>query len=67
MQIIKIQDLKAKGRYLKIEKYLKNKKGSVLEIGCANGIFKWMEKNGWKCLGVDRPRIWLIMVLKNLI
>ena len=43
----------AQKRYEKLKKYLPSK-GSVLEIGCANGIFlsEW-KKNGWNCLGVD--------------
>ena len=44
----------AKSRFIKLNKYLKNIKGSVLEIGCANGIFlnEW-KKNEWNCIGVD--------------
>lgn len=43
----------AKKRYNQLNKYFK-KKGKVLEIGCANGIFlnEW-KKNGWNCIGVD--------------
>ena len=30
----------AKDRYKKLKKFLTNSNGSILEIGCANGIFK---------------------------
>lgn len=45
--------IEAKKRYEKLIKYFA-KEGSVLEIGCANGIFlNEFSKNGWECTGVD--------------
>ena len=44
--------IEAKKRYEKLIKYF-DKEGSVLEIGCANGIFlNEFSKNGWECIGV---------------
>lgn len=46
----------AKKRYIKLKKYFPYN-GSVLEIGCANGIFlSEFKKNGWTCIGVDPAR-----------
>ncbi len=37
-----------------IQKFLKNKKGTVLDVGCSVGMmFKPFLKNGWKCIGND--------------
>jgi|TARA_Y200000002_G_scaffold382083_1_gene397953 ubiquinone/menaquinone biosynthesis C-methylase UbiE len=45
--------VEAKKRYEKLRNYF-SKEGSVLEIGCANGIFlNEFNENGWKCVGVD--------------
>ena len=43
---------------MKLEKFLINKKGSVLEIGCANGIFlnEWKKMAG-NVLALIRPGI----------
>lgn len=46
----------ARNRYKKLSKHFKklSENRSILEIGCANGIFlnEW-HKNGWKCFGID--------------
>lgn len=56
----------AKERYIKLKKFLTNSNGSILEIGCANGIFlnEW-KKNGWKCLGVDPAKDMIDYGIKN--
>ena len=49
----KTRFIEASKRYKKLSNFFSST-GSVLEIGCANGIFlnEW-KKNNWKCLGVD--------------
>jgi len=55
----------AKKRYNVLQKYFSSQ-GSVLEIGCANGIFlnEW-KKNGWDCLGVDPAKEMIDYGIKN--
>ena len=37
-----------------LKKYIKKKKGTVLDVGCSVGMmFKPFLKNGWKCIGND--------------
>jgi SAM-dependent methyltransferase len=52
-------------RYKKITKYF-NTNGSVLEIGCANGIFLTdFKKNGWTCMGIDPSKEMIEFGIQN--
>jgi SAM-dependent methyltransferase len=55
----------AKKRYIELSKYF-NKNGSVLEIGCANGIFLTeFKKNKWTCMGIDPAKEMIEFGIKN--